>query len=79
MTPTQCKMARMGLGWLANDLAKASGLTRVTIARFESGHPMAPSSIEKMRQALEDAGADFMRKSGKVGVAVPATDPQSLK
>lgn len=71
MTPTQCKMARMGLNWLANDLAKASGLTRVTIARFESGHPMAPASVEKMRAALEAAGADFTRKAGKIGVAVP--------
>ncbi len=71
MTPLQCKMARMGLSWLANDLAKASGLTRVTIARFESGHPMAPASIDKMREALEAAGAGFTQKSGRVGVTVP--------
>lgn len=71
MTPIQCKMARMGLGWLADDLAKASGLTRVTIARFESGHPMAPASIDKMRTALEAAGADFTRRAGRVGVTVP--------
>lgn len=64
-------MARMGLGWLANDLAKASDLTRVTIARFESGHPMAPASIEKMKAALEQAGADFTRRAGRVGVSVP--------
>ena len=64
-------MARMGLSWLANDLAKASGLTRVTIARFESGHPMAPASIEKMRAALEAAGANFSHRKGKVGVEVP--------
>ncbi|WP_353772060.1 helix-turn-helix transcriptional regulator [Sphingopyxis sp.] len=61
----------MGLGWHANDLARESGLTRVTIARFESGHPMAPSSIEKMRNALVEAGADFMRRAGRVGVTVP--------
>lgn len=71
MTPTQCKMARMGLSWLADDLAKASGLTRVTIARFESGHPMAPTSIEKMREALETAGAGFTQKPGRIGVTVP--------
>lgn len=71
MTPLQCKMARMGLNWLANDLAKASGLTRVTIARFESGHPMAPASVEKMRTALEVAGAGFTRKAGRLGVTVP--------
>lgn len=71
MTPLQCKMARMGLSWLANDLAKASGLTRVTIARFESGHPMAPVSIEKMQDALRAAGADFTHKAGRVGVTVP--------
>ena len=71
MTPMQCKMARTGLSWLANDLAKASGLTRVTIARFESGHPMAPASIEKIQAALETAGADFTRKAGRIGVTVP--------
>lgn len=71
MTPMQCKMARMGLGWHADDLAKAAGLTRVTIARFESNHPMAPASIEKMRAALEAAGADFIRRAGRIGVAVP--------
>ncbi|MBE1526842.1 transcriptional regulator with XRE-family HTH domain [Sphingopyxis sp. OAS728] len=71
MTPTQCKMARMGLSWLADDLAKASGLTRVTIARFESGHPMAPASIKKMREALEAAGAGFTQKPGRIGVTVP--------
>jgi len=64
-------MARMGLIWLANDLAKASGLTRVTIARFESGHPMSPASIEKMRAALEAAGVEFTRKAGRIGVTIP--------
>ena len=64
-------MARMGLGWHANDLARESGLTRVTIARFESGHPIAPTSVEKMRTALNAAGADFSRRAGRVGVTVP--------
>lgn len=64
-------MARMGLGWHANDLARESGLTRVTIARFESCHPMAPTSIEKMKKALIDAGADFTCRAGRVGVTVP--------
>ena len=71
MTVTQCKMARAGLGWSAADLADKAGLTRETVARFESGAKLADASIAAVRRALEDAGADFLQISGKVGVAVP--------
>jgi hypothetical protein len=43
----------------------------MTVARFERGDTVVDSSIEKMKAALEAAGADFTRKAGKVGVAVP--------
>lgn len=71
MTVTQCKMARAGLGWSAADLADKAGLTRETVARFEGGAKLADASIAALRRALEDAGADFLQISGKVGVAVP--------
>lgn len=71
MTPTQCKMARTGLGLRAADLAARSNLTRETVARFERGDKMADASVEAMRAALEAAGADFTRRAGRVGVTVP--------
>lgn len=71
MTPTQCKMARTGLSWRAEDLAARCGVSRVTIARFENGKPVDVGSVEAMRLALVEAGADFTDRAGKIGVAVP--------
>lgn len=71
MTPTQSKMARVGLKWTTDDLAEKASVGRMTVARFERGDSVAESSVNKMRDALASAGADFSRKSGKVGVAVP--------
>lgn len=71
MTPNQCKMARAGLNWRAADLSEKCGISRVTIARFEGGNPVDADSIEKMRKALADAGADFSRRAGRIGVTVP--------
>lgn len=71
MTPKQCKMARAGLNWRAADLSDKCGISRVTIARFEGGNPVDGDSVEKMQKALADAGADFTRRAGRVGVSVP--------
>lgn len=71
MTPTQCKMARVGLGLSADNLSKTSGVSRVTIARFESGNPVAEASVSAILAALSAAGADFTRRAGRVGVTVP--------
>ena len=71
MTPTQCKMARVGLSWSADHLSEKCGVSRITIARFESGLAVAAASIEAIRAALDAAGADFTRKAGKIAVAVP--------
>lgn len=64
-------MARVGLKWTTDDLAEKASVGRMTVARFERGDNVAESSIDKMRDALVNGGADFTRKSGKVGVAVP--------
>jgi len=71
MNKTQCKMARSGVGWSAKDLAAAARIGYATVARFESGGSVAPESVEAMRKALADAGADFTRRAGRVGVTVP--------
>lgn len=71
MDARQCKMARAGLGWRALDLAKASGVATATIARFELGKPISDANREKLANALKAAGAQFLRKSGRIGTTVP--------
>ncbi|WP_215350711.1 helix-turn-helix domain-containing protein [Sphingopyxis soli] len=71
MTPTQCKMARVGLGFSADILSEKCGVSRVTIARFESGNAVAAASVDAILKALADAGADFTRRAGRIGVTVP--------
>lgn len=65
-------MARAALKWSLTDLAQKSGLGRATVARFELGEGEAsPDTIVKMEKALVDAGADFTRRAGRVGVTLP--------
>ena len=71
MNPTQSRMARAGLQWSLHDLAAHSGVARITCARFEAGKAVAAESVDKMSKALADAGADFSRRAGRVGVTVP--------
>ena len=37
MSPMQSKLARTALGWSLDDAARESGLSRITILRFEKG------------------------------------------
>lgn len=71
MTPAQSRMARAALQWSLHDLAAKAAVSRMTCARFELGKTVAAESIEAMRAALVEAGADFSRKAGRVGVTVP--------
>lgn len=64
-------MARAGLGWSAADVAEAAGLTRLTVARYESGKGISAESQAAIERALTEAGAQFSRRTGKVAVAVP--------
>ena len=63
-------MARVALKWTTDDLAVHAGIGRMTVARFERGDSVAASSVDAMRAALVEAGADFSRKAGRVGVTV---------
>jgi transcriptional regulator with XRE-family HTH domain len=71
MNRTQCKMARAALNMRAADLAEAAGLSRPTVARFEMGNSVDAASLAAMQKALEDRGAQFSAKPGRVVVAVP--------
>jgi DNA-binding XRE family transcriptional regulator len=71
MDATQCRMARAGLGWTLDDLAKASGVNRRTILNFENDGPAAPASLAKMREAFEREGVVFIARGVYVGGVVP--------
>ena len=64
-------MARAALQWSLHDWAKAAAVSRMTCARFELGENIAEDSLDKMRTALIDAGADLIHHAGRVGVTVP--------
>ncbi len=71
MDARQCKMARVGLGWTAHDLADSAGVGYATVARFESGGVVNGASLGRIVAALEGAGAVLSNDRGRVGVAVP--------
>lgn len=60
MTPAQCLAARTLLNWTHADLARAAGVSVITVRSFEAGKVtggrLAPTL---MKRALEGAGVRF--------------------
>jgi len=60
MTPAQCRVARTLLNWTDADLARAAGVSIITVRKFEAGQVtggrLAPTL---MQRALEGAGVGF--------------------
>lgn len=71
MKPTQCRMARAGLGWSLDDLAALSGVNRRTILNFENEDRASPRSIAKLRETLEGGGVVFIERGVYLGGVVP--------
>jgi transcriptional regulator with XRE-family HTH domain len=65
----QCRMARAALGWGVRDLAGAAQVSAHTVARFERGEPLRPSTVRAIRTALEDAGCEFICEDDVSGPA----------
>jgi DNA-binding XRE family transcriptional regulator len=70
-------MARAGVGWTVETLAKHAGVGRMTVVRFEAGEAMLAQSVEKIETALEGAGVQFSGRSDRVGVIVRNRDCRS--
>lgn len=65
ITPEQCRAARGLLGLSQDDLCKLAGVSRVPIAGFEGGKTKTyANTIDKLRNALEGAGVDFVDPNG---------------
>jgi transcriptional regulator with XRE-family HTH domain len=65
---SQIRAARGALGWSAEDLVSASGVSRRTLGTIESVDGTPNSNIQtllKIRRALEAQGIEFIGSPGK--------------
>jgi transcriptional regulator with XRE-family HTH domain len=66
MTPAQCRAARGLIRWTQPDLAKAAGVSDVTVRKFENEQATPQrASLQVMRAALESAGVIFVEENGE--------------
>ncbi len=71
MKPVQCKMARAALGLGVRELAIRAKVSPDTIARLERGEELRERTVEAVREALEEAGVEFIPENGSgAGVRV---------
>jgi transcriptional regulator with XRE-family HTH domain len=68
----QVRAARALIGWSQPKLAEAAGVPVSTINAFETRAPdsIANEAVDKIRIALETAGAVFIPKDGGGGIGV---------
>jgi transcriptional regulator with XRE-family HTH domain len=64
MKPIQLRMARAAVGWGVRDLAEKAGVTANTVTRIENGSDAKQSTMDRLQQALEDAGVVFIDENG---------------
>jgi transcriptional regulator with XRE-family HTH domain len=61
LSPAQCRAARALLNWSQEDLVRASGITKKTIADFERGATSPRlQTLAQIRAAFEAAGIEFL-------------------
>ncbi|GLS20691.1 transcriptional regulator [Labrys miyagiensis] len=64
MNATQCKMARVALGWGVRELATAAKVSTQTVTRFERGDHLKTLTIKILQITLEEAGVEFIAENG---------------
>jgi transcriptional regulator with XRE-family HTH domain len=57
-------MARAALDWGVRDLARAAQVSTDTVSRLERGEELKARTVDAIRRALEDAGAEFLADEG---------------
>ena len=62
--PAQLRAARALLGWSQPDLARASLVSRPTIARIELGGKPYDRTLVDLIRAFEEAGIEFIGETG---------------
>jgi len=64
MTPVQCKMARAATGLSVRQLEEVSEISYTTVTRYENSSKANITTINKMKEALESAGVEFIAENG---------------
>lgn len=65
LTPAQCRAARGLIRWSQEELAKAAGVGKQTLADFEREERTPyPRTLADIRAALEETGIDFIPENG---------------
>jgi transcriptional regulator with XRE-family HTH domain len=57
-------MARVAVGWGVRELAKKASVTANTVTRIENGADAKQSTLDRLQQALEAAGVEFIDENG---------------
>jgi transcriptional regulator with XRE-family HTH domain len=81
ITPEQIRAARALLRLDQASLARGAGISVVTLRRLEEQHGLskvAPSTVDQVRRALEQAGAEFIDRGVRFG-GPTADDIQVIK
>jgi len=61
LTPTQCRMARVGLHLGIREVAELADVATSTVSRFERGdETLHRRTIKAIREGLEEGGAEFI-------------------
>jgi hypothetical protein len=61
---TQCKMARAALGIGVQDLAVMARVSPDAVLRLEKGETLHQRSVIAIREAMEEAGVEFLPDGG---------------
>jgi transcriptional regulator with XRE-family HTH domain len=78
MTPDQARAGRALLHWTQGKLSDASGVSRGTLADFESGKRVPYyGTLEDLRRTLESAGVIFLEENGE-GPGVRLRKPRRI-
>jgi predicted transcriptional regulator len=66
ITHAQIRAARALIGWKQTDLAKAAGLSEMSVKNIERGvTDSRMSTVQAIRSALESAGVIFIEENGE--------------
>ena len=75
ISAVQSRMARAALDWGVRDLARAAQVSTDTVSRLERGEELKERTVDDIRRALEDAGAQFLAGEGvRLQPAQPLAD-----
>jgi transcriptional regulator with XRE-family HTH domain len=64
MKAIQIRMARAAIGWGVRELAKKADVTANTVTRIENGADAKQSTMDRIQEALEAAGVEFIDENG---------------